>query len=318
MKEIIYLDTDLMNSMLAQLDKGLINNFSLEESNQQAESEGSQSSRGKNAGLRGSINVSTGFLPGGGLRLDSNLGNNGSESTTESRTILEGQKDILNKAFHDYALEVLTNKLVEQDYLNRSENLNEGDIYLGESTYRFYDFNLINNAMDYDFMRDLLLTDVEKLEFNLSEAKKLLEKATPSAKERQKLDIASAVVAAHENANPILDVFEKMNIMGKFASKLLNDLVVIKADKNIGLLKKKYLRESSEALSFRTDNSRQVKYLVRVIGKKEKIFTGENIQMLKEDDLDIIPNLMVDVLLGSFKIIKEGDLIVTPIAIYYE
>ena len=35
MKEIIYLDTEIMNSMLAQLDEGIVNSFSLEQSNQE-------------------------------------------------------------------------------------------------------------------------------------------------------------------------------------------------------------------------------------------------------------------------------------------
>ena len=103
MKEIIYLDTEIMNSMIAQLDEGIVNSFTLEEANQESKTEGQQTVRGKNAGLRGSVNASTGLLPGGGLKLDASLGNNGNESTNESRTILEGQKDILNKAFHDHA-----------------------------------------------------------------------------------------------------------------------------------------------------------------------------------------------------------------------
>lgn len=318
MKEIIYLDTDLMNSMLAQLDEGLVNSFSLEEASQDLETEGQQSTRGKNAGLRGRLSVNTGFLPGGSVSLDGSVGNSGNETTHESRTILEGQKDVLNKAFHDYALEVLSEKLLDKDLLSHEMDLMEGDIFLGEARYRFYDFNLLKKAMDHKFMGQLLLKDIEKLDLSLNEARKILNKPNPNAKEREKLSSASDVVNAHDTATPIIEIFEKLNILSSFASNLLEDLAIIKTDRNIGLLKKKYLRESSEALSFRTDNSREVKYLMRVIGRKEEIYTGENLPIFQENDLDVIPNMMLDLILSSFNIVKKGDLIVTPIAIYYE
>lgn len=318
MKEIIYLDVDLMNSMLAQLDEGLINSFTLEESRQESETEGVQTNHGRNAGLRGSLKVDTGLLPGGGFKVDGSLGNNSNQNTNESRTFLEGQKDVLNKAFHDHALDVLTSKLIDGKFLSHGPEFREGDIYLSEDAYRFYDFNLIKKSMDVDFMKKLLLMDIEKTGMNLKDAKKIVSKTNPNAKGRNQMELAKTVINAHDVAEPIIDVFEKMNIMSSFASNLLDDLTLIKTKNEIGLLKKRYLRESVEALSFRTDKSREVKYLVRVIGKKEHIFSEHNIPTIKENEIDIIPNMMLDLILGTFNIIKKGDLIVTPIAIYYE
>ncbi|WP_282171827.1 DUF6414 family protein [Cytobacillus firmus] len=317
MKEIIYLDTNLMNSMLAQLDEGLINNFSLEQSTQESETEGQQTVRGKNAGFRGSVNASSGFLPGGGLRLDANIGNNGTESTNESRTMLEGQRDILNKAFHDHALEVLTNKLIENDLLCNGDQLKEGDLYLGESVYRFYDFNLIKKAMNPNLMENVMLHDINQLGLSLEEAKKIVRKSKPNAQERQQIENARRIIDSHQAVKPVVNLFDQMNLLSTFASDLLEDLTIVKASNYIGLLKKSYLRESTEALSFRTDKSRTIKFLVRVIGKKEVVFDGYNLT-LKENELDLIPNMMIDIILGSFNIIEKGDLIVTPIAIYYE
>lgn len=318
MKEIIYLDTDLMNSMLAQLDEGLINSFSLEQSNQKSESAGQQSVRGKSAGLKGQVEASTGFFPGGGLRLNASIGNNGTESTNESTTILEGQKDVLNKAFHDHALEVLTRKLNEKNLLCKGDQLNEGDLYLEESRYRFYDFALLKKAIDPDTMKEILLFDANQLGISYETAKKIIDKPKPNAREREMMETAYRVVSMHKQIQPIIDLFKQMNTFSNLASNLLEDLSVIKASDKIGLLKKKYLRESPEALSFRTDNSRKVKLLMRVIGKKERVYTDGDMPNFKENDLDIIPNLLLDIILGSFSILKEGDLIVTPIAIYYE
>jgi hypothetical protein len=319
MKEIIYLNTDLMNSMLAQLEEGLIVNYSLEQNSQESETEGQQTSRGKKAGLSGQLRVGTGILPGGEFRLGSNIGNDGNESSNESRTILEGQKDILNKAFHDYALDLLTNKLIEKDLLTgEDDEFQEGDLHLGESTYRFYDFDLIKKSIDSEALEGLMLSQVNSLGIEYKEAKKLLAKSKPTAKDRELLESAELVVQAHNEVKPILDVFKMLNTFSSFASNVLEDLTVIKTNNKIGLLKKQYLRESTESLSFRTDNSRKIKYLVRIIGSKQKVYNEANIPLFNENDIDKIPNLVMDVLLGSLKVLKKGDLIVTPIAIYYE
>ena len=62
MKEIIYMDTNLINSMLAQLDEGLTNSFTLESSSQQTDGETTQSSRTSNGHLNAGVKVSTGFF----------------------------------------------------------------------------------------------------------------------------------------------------------------------------------------------------------------------------------------------------------------
>jgi len=318
MKEFIYLDTDLMNSMLAQLDEGLVNNFSIETSDQETNSNSTQSTSGKNSGLTASIKVGTGLFPGGSLGAGASLGNNGSESENYSRTILEGQKDILNKAFHDYALELLIDKLVKKNLLSKGENFKEGDLYIEESTFRFYDFELLSNAMDLDSMSSFMRLEIDDLGMSYEQAKNLQNKTNPNAKDRGNMENAKIIVETFERTQPILNTFKQINTFSTLASKLLNGLTVIKANNKIGLLKKDYLRESTESLSFRTDNSRKAKMLIRVIGKKENVITGTNIHAFAENDLDVIPTMMLDILLGSFKIIEVGDLLVTPIAVYYE
>ncbi|MBB4826341.1 hypothetical protein HNO89_003600 [Sporosarcina luteola] len=161
MKEIIYLDIDLMNSMLAQLDEGLINSYSLEQHSQETDNELSESTRGKKAGLSGEVNVGTGALTGGTLSFGANLGNEGTERQAYSKSILEGQNHILNKAFHDYALEVLIAKLEEEVLLVTEQDCAEGDLYLSESTYRFYDFGLISKAKNSELMQKLLFDDIQ-------------------------------------------------------------------------------------------------------------------------------------------------------------
>lgn len=313
MKEIIYLDTDMMNSMLAQLDEGIVNSFSLEQSNQRSETAGSISTRGKKATIKGSLNF-------GVASLVSTMGNEGGESANESQTILESQKDVLNKAFHDHALAVLENKLIEGDHIFHGENemIKEGNIILDESGYRFYDFDLIKRSMDPNFLENIFLSEIKETGMSLEEAHKLVKKGKLTAHEREKLPLAQSIVDDYNQAKPLIDLFKQMNMFSNFATNLLSDLTLIKTNNKIGLLKRRYLRESTEALSFRTDATRHVKCLARVIGKKEIVYNGDNLPELQENDLDLVPNMMLDIILGSFSIINKGDFIVTPIAIYYE
>ncbi|MBM7607538.1 hypothetical protein JOD29_000782 [Lysinibacillus composti] len=319
MKEIIYLDTEIMNSMLAQLDQGLVNNFSMESSNQETTGEATQSTRHSSGGLTAGVKVSSGFLPGGSFQLGGKSDAGGNESESYTTTFLEGQKDILNKAFHDHALNILISKLEDNELLIRGTNVNEGDLFLLDSQFKFYDFELMKKSLSADFFEKFMLFGISpENKMSIEEAKRITGKKNHNAQERQKLDEARKIVTAHQIISPIINVFDQLNSLGHFASELLTDLSLIKADKNIGLLKKDCLRESAESLSFRTDNSRNAKMLLRVIGKKNNIFDGNSVMKFAENDIDMFPNIMLDIILGSFKILEKNDVLVTPIAIYYE
>lgn len=317
MKEIIYLDTELMNSMLAQLDEGIINSFSLEQWDQKVETAGQQTSRGKNAGLNASLQSGTGAVPGFNFNFGATRGNTGNETIHESTSILDSQKDILNKAFHDYALEILIKKLKQSDRLAELPNIKEGDILLVKSPYKFYDFDLLQNLVNVDLLKKIFLIDIDEKE--LEEAKKILKKSNRSQGELEKRIWAQTIVNKESAAQASVKQFNQISLMSNYFANALRGLSIIKAENNLGILKKDFLRESPEALSLRPDKSRNVKILMRVIGKKEKVFNGIlDPQEMDINNFDIIPNMIFDILLGSFQILKEGDILVTPIAIFYE
>ncbi|MDO6849226.1 hypothetical protein Q4S57_14795 [Priestia megaterium] len=321
MKDIIYLDTEIMNSMLAQLNNGLITNFSSEQSSQESETEGQQSLRGESAGLNAGAKVGTGALGGFNLNIGAKIGSQGTESSNTSRSFLEGEKDILNKTFDDYALDVLENKLVEDDLLKHGPNFTEGDLYLGEAPFRFIDFSILKNLLNYNSIQNIMLHNDESSILDLDEALKIIEKKKKgklSAKEQQKMSEAEKMIEDYENILPVIKTFKNIQLFSEYTSEALGDLSIIRAGDTVGFIKKQFLRESPISLSFRTDKTRSVKFIVRIIGRKDIVYNGENVPELKGDELDLIPNMVLDIILGSFKIINEGDLLVTPIAIYYE
>lgn len=174
MKEILYLDTDIMNSMLAQLDEGLISSFVLESSEQEGLNETAATTLNKKSGITAGAKLSTGFFPGGELKLGANKGGDTTETESSSKTMLEGQKDILNKAFHDYALEVLIQKLRDSDLLENSKNLKEGDLLFYESSFRFYDFELLKSSINVELMEQFMMLDIQNIQLTYGQAKKLL------------------------------------------------------------------------------------------------------------------------------------------------
>ena len=316
MKEIIYLDTEIINSMLAQLDEGIVNSFTLESSSQETQGEETNSIRGKSAGMQAGMNITTGALPGIGFRFGVNSGENGGESEKISTSMLEGQKDILNKAFHDYALEILFDKLTENNLLKNSTHINEGDLIFLESSFRYYDFELLKNSIDPEVIQATMTFDQSGTLPTLEEAQAIIKKKP--AKNTSQYMVAQKVINMNKNIQPIINSMSLLNSLGSYASNMLKNQAIIKAGNNIGIIKNKYLRESPEALVFRTDTSRKAKILLRVIGKKNTVFDGKNMTKIQEQDMDKIPNMMLDVILGSFNIIRAGDLLVTPIAIYFE
>ncbi|HDR4532626.1 MULTISPECIES: DUF6414 family protein [Bacillus cereus group] len=319
MKEIIYLDTDLTNSILAQLDNGLIMSYSAEQNTQEGLTEGQQSSRGERDTLKGGLQV--GGMIFGKAGLDGQVTTTTHEGTSDSRTFLEGEKDILNKAFHDYALDVLEEKLVEKHYLKHGPYFKEGDLHLGESTYKYYDFDLMKKIADVKALSQIMTWTGDGIVLGLEEAFEICNKKTnkkPTELDIVKLTEAKKIVENYEKTRPLLKTISQLEVFSSYTNKVFGDLSFIKMGNKVGLVKKKYLREGSEALSFRTDKSRSVKFLVRIIGVKEADYSGDPTLLLNPEDLNNIPNLIFDVVLGPFNILNTGDVLVTPLAIYYE
>ncbi|ALA55081.1 hypothetical protein CAY60_018170 [Shouchella clausii] len=322
MKDIIYLDVDLMNSMLAQLENGLSTTYSREGSSQREQASTITSGDELSSGLNAGISLSSGAFPGGSLNLGTRLGGKGSETNSETDSLTEGQRDILNKQFHDFALDKLLYLLKEEGMLSTTESASEGSLILADEPFRFYDFNLIKSANDPELFESVALGEANLLDLSYQEAQKIVTKTKPNAQERKKMSEAEFIVNSHKELEPTIKLFKQLYKLNTYANNLLPNLVLIKTgNKKIGLLKEDNLRHSTASLSFRTNISRNARFLVRVIGRKETVMVDGALKKLpnmSEEDLDRLPTYILDILLGSFKIIEKNDLVVTPIAIFYE
>lgn len=323
MKEIIYLDTEIMNSLTAQLEQGIINDYTKEHSSVSSESVSGESKTEEKSGFSASFKASTGAFPGGEIGFNGSLGSADSEGQGSSKGFTEGQKDLLNKKFHDYSLDLLIEKLEKGDLIKDHSSV-EGDIIKTKGAFDFYDFSLISVATNPDLWSEVMSWEDNSSETNLSpsEAKRIYNKLNSGKnltnKEETKQDEAIKIHENNMGIKEIVDIMKKLEVHSSTIDKLFKDLTFIKTNNLIGLLKKDYLRESTESLSFRGSNSRKATFLGRIIGVKNNVTDGSDMDNFSPHEINKIPNILLDILLGSFGIIKIGDTLISPIAIFYE
>lgn len=317
MKEIIYLNTEIMNSLIAQLDKGVTLNYSLEQTAQESNTETSQITRGKVAGFNGTFQTSaSNLLSSMNLSFGANISRNGNEITGGSRTLLEGQKDLLNKAFHDYALDILLQLLEDNQKLKTSSfPLAEGDICLWETEWQYYDFEFLGKIVDFDNVLETLGVYVTDDEYKQAETTLKKQKKHPKSPEYLK---AQQIILQYKSQAVPRNILKQIQVFCSYANKFLGNYSIIKAANTFHLIEKEMLREVPTALSLRSESTRKAKVLFRVIGKRETVFDGENLNFEALQDFTRIGNMMFDIIFVALQILKDGDYIATPIAIYYE
>lgn len=326
MKEILYYDEESINSILSQFGGGIIQKLQVEDSALDSETETAVDDVKTDSGLSMNLKLSSGSLPGGEVNLGGKFGGIDGVSFSSSRTLSEGQKDIIEKIFHDHALELLIKSLDEKyDLSTNSFNTKEGDFTILNGNYIFYDFEIFKRSLNQELLIEVMSmaedapTEQERktiIKFmeNASKKKQLNNEEKRKVQEYQEKYEQILALEEIEKAFKMLDTFSR------YSNEVLNGLVIFKIDNQLVIAEKKKMRIASEALSFRADSSvRKIKVLGRVIGKK-----GANTKLqdlLKNfmtQDLDKIPAVLLDVLLSSFEISAVDDIIINPIAIYYE
>lgn len=202
--------------------------------------------------------------------------------------------------------------------MSNQDELHEGDLYFGEGPFTFFDFELLSNALNPDALETFMLYEDDQSIKNVEEAENIIKKAKGTKQDPTLIKEAKNMVEKRKELSPILNLYSTLDILSSYSSKILGGHSIIKSETNIGLVKKEYLRESPESLSFRGNNGKNIKFLARIIRKKDEVYDGTGLETISPDQLHEVPNFMLDIVLGSFNIIKSGDLLVTPIAIYFE
>ena len=137
MKEIIYLDTNLVNSLLAQLNSGLITKLVNEDGESDARTEGST----EQATKKGSVGISALLKAEGDY----------SSTTIDNYNFVfsKSNKNLVETALDDYSLDLLINGL-EAKQLIKLADYKDGDLISTSGELTAFNFEQLAEASDLE------------------------------------------------------------------------------------------------------------------------------------------------------------------------
>ena len=294
MKEIIYLDTKLVNSFIAQLNKGIITKLSEENSETDSNSETFQENK--------AVTSSAGF----NVMINGNISGSKTESDGFGMVFSTSNKNLVETALDDYSLDVLLNQLIEQDKLKTS-SYNDGDLILVEGEVTTYDFKQLSKVTDLTKI-DFMLPDYDKFNKIKNEYNKIKSKTIPRKDELKS-----------ELENNGWYNFERMKLMSDYLDDLIPDSTLFKINDILSIAPNRMLRVSNSHLSFMQLGDRKIKILgICTSTIDEQVPSDFSIMSESDQVIRLAPTTILNILLGSFNLMDSGDHIVRPIAIYFE
>lgn len=305
-KDYIYLDEDSLNSSLAQFERGLIDSYSSESKTKQS------NTNGQSTELSGGFN---GFF---------GLGISGIKhsKTTVEETSADSQKEIINSIIHDYAVDRLIDRCIENHLLNKSvKSSNEGDFILLITDFHIYDFEYLEDIMsesNLELFRKLSLPDdIRKKQVSLNALRKKSSNRDGNFKAQVK-SMQDKIDQANMKNEVIFDILNTIHLLGKFAKSAFNDSILVRGDNSIFLCKKQKFRMNRSQLAMLNDSKRKISVLGIVEAVKYNINTLGSFDKINPNEINKIPSMLSEVLLSSFNIIENNDRLIKPIAIYFE
>ena len=318
MKEIIYLDTNMINSALSQLDYGITQSFGMERKKEFEEGIIDTNSTMNGSEVGGKGKFSSVIL---GAETVSKFSEENLEGYEESETLLEGQKEFLNRAFHDFSLDLLIKKLQERNLLKYDlEECKPGDFYLHQSEqFKIYNFEVLRRMVDSEIVEGLLSINLNQYKEELKD----LEKKHPKKGRKQEvileIERLKSIIKKEESDKKSSEHgFNMARLISNFGYSAFPNTTLLISGDTISLLDNHFLRLPN--ISVLPTHVRKHKILCRVHMKKEK--TTSATQVSQGDNpaqvLEEIPKLLTGILLDSFGITQVDDFFVTPFAVYYE
>lgn len=299
MKEIIYLDIKLVNSLLAQLDQGLI----LKQISEENSSKGNvdevteQRTTTKTGGV--------GFAPfvNGGL----------SEASTDmdkhSVVYSSENKELLETAIDDFSLDLLLDKLSSS--LKDEHQAQEGDFTTNTDHFIIYDFSYLKNAVNVDALKFFIPEEITQFEKMQTELSKLNKKDKTKHASKIK-EIKSEI----ENSLPV--IFRKIADFSSYMNNLFKDCVLFKIGKNICICENKNIRIPQSTLSLLNGTKRKATMLGIVTSNIDNLDLIDFSNGQPNKVLSHGANAFITITTNSFDIVQVGDTYIRPIALYFE
>lgn len=298
MKEIIFLDTKLINSLLAQLDQGLILKQIVEENTSQSNHEETSSTMG--IAMSGKVNAAVASVSSSTSK---------EEIDKSALVYSNGNRELVETVINDYSLDLLINKisLLFSD-INKCA---DGDFIKEEDYFKAYDFSLLKNAMDVNTLEFLLLEEKEKFE-GINKELTRLKKQNP-AKSKQRIKELHDLLE-----NSTVYNFERLHKLSSYVESLLSDCTIFKLGKTLSICERENIRIPRSSLSLLNSSKRKA----TIIGiAASDIDNDINFEKFANDSNQLLAHgasVFINIVTSSFEITKSGDKFVRPIAIYFE
>lgn len=283
-KDYIYLDEDLLNSHLAQFEKGLL----IKETSEH----GLESSDSTNGSMTADAGVNGIF--GLGLKLQNQVSEG--DSSTES----EFTKNIVENVLSDYAVDLLMQHCADNNILHDFNEASEGDFITYSSTFQIYDFNYLKE-----------LTDPECIKIILPPAP---HKPASHSGKREQVDYQRQKITSQKSA----DGFNIIHNFSVFADKLLSDSILVKMQGCLVICKRDKLRLNKAQASFENESSRKIQVFGMISTVKKETHPHGSFPILGASDLDKVSSMLFDITFSNFHMLHDNDKIIKPIAIYFE
>ena len=297
LKEIIYLDTKLVNSIIAQNDQGLVL--------KRAFDKGKTNSNSEETTQATSLNTS------GGVTVGANFNVNRGESNTDKQSLVysETNKELIEVATHDYALDILL-EILKDEIVN--DCADDGQFIQQNDRVTFYDFKKLYESMDTEKLK-LLMPDIfqsiEKIEKELSKISK-----------SNKIKFEDKITELQKQLdNSLPKIFKKLNTFSDYMVGLYDGAILAKINNTLSICEPENIRLKPSLLSIMNLSNRKATILGIVVAKESGNSSIDNLQPDSANEvISNVANSFMKIVITSFDIASKGDYYVRPIAIYFE
>lgn len=296
MNHIVYLNTDILNSYLSQINDGLVNkNFSETQDIIKNSKEETNSPGNKNTDVKFSLPklISMGFSE------DSDF-----EKTTNILSQLESGRELIEKILHDNALEQFKKSILETNLLSDINHCSIGNYTEISGSFLVRDFEYIINLYSDEYIEFLCDDAVKPLENELKNSpgntnKKIIENKIKNIKLQTK--------KAQNNTRRIFNIAKNILPFSKF----------IICDNCIIPLESKYLRESATHIRFMYSQN------INIIGKytstlNDAINREKNAPNIGFNKMFVAMDETFEAFYSKTLGLNESMKIILPIALYFE
>ncbi|WP_251855382.1 DUF6414 family protein [Enterococcus italicus] len=308
MKEYIYLDMELINSYLAQIDEGLL----LKSVVSQSEINTNQEDGGN----------TTTFENSGQVGIPAVVNGTSKYSKTEvdkfNTVYSKNNTELIESALNDYSLDVLLKRLEENNLLKLEfSELTDGNFIFTSDKFDIFNFDQLKTSVEKENLQNILFLsdeDQHSLDLALVELDKLSKTPQLRVKHKDRISYLKNYISS-------LDTYSEMGSalqFSKYASILFPDTILLKAGIFMSICNASKFRINIPILTFLSQTKRKISLLGIVIFRRDESLEPDDEPMDADAIISTGPAMFSDIILSNFNLIKTDDYYVRPIAIFFD